>query len=168
MERDEDLRVGRFGFDERVHFVVEADEVARVVGMRVHVGVDLGCETEIARMKCARDPQCVIAIRASHVRVGEVRFPVRGQADELAAVESIERVDDEDIFKIVLIRQLYLVDEVGARLRFCFSSVDEVFPCGVLLDQHKVAVLTHVFVELEDAVERRFGRGGEESVGCVA
>lgn len=136
--------------------------------MRVHVGVDLGGETEIARMKCSHDPQRVIAICRAHIRICKVRLPANGQADEFAAVESVERVYDEDVFEIVLGREFHLIDQVGFRLRFTFRAIDEIFPLGILLNQNKVAMLTYVFVKLKDAVESRFGRGGEESVGGSA
>lgn len=168
LKGDEDLRFGRFGFDQRVDFVVEADEVRRVVGMRVHVGVDLGGETEIARLERAHDPQRVIAIRGAHIGIRKIRLPAGGQADEIAAIESVERIEDEDIFKLVLIRKFDLVDEVSVRLRFALRAVDEILPRGGLLDEDEISVLTHILIQLENTLGGRFGWDGEESVGGFA
>src|SRR5258706_7710828 len=120
------------------------------------------------RMKTLHDPEGIILIRRAYIWVRKAGFPACRQADKLAAVETVQRVDHEYIFKIIMAGQFDLIDEIGARLRFTIRAVDEILPCSILLDQHKIAMTAYVFEELKDTFSRKLWRRGKEAVRSTA
>lgn len=164
LKRHKDLRVGRLGFDLRVYFLVETDEVRRVVGKRVHVGVDLGGEAEVIRMERADDPQRVIGERRAHIGIGERRLPTCRQVFELASVQTVERVHHVDGVETVLSRQRLLPRNVASRFGFTVHAADKICPRDVVLEEDEVPVLAEVFEMIDRAQEVDFWRGGKEPV----
>ena len=119
----------------------------------------------MARMEGPHDPQRVVPVSVADIGVRETRLPACGQTEKVAAVESVERIEDKDVFQVVLPRQFDLVDDIGAGLGFALHAVDKILPGGILLKQYEVAVSADVLIGFYDARERNLRRGGEETIG---
>ena len=66
--------------------------------------------------KIAHHPQREVGKGFPQLWISETGVPSLRQAEELTAIEPIERVHDEDPFEVILLRQNGLIGEVGALL----------------------------------------------------
>ncbi len=153
LESDEDLRFGRFGFDQRVDAMVQADVVGGIFGVGVHIGVDLRSQPQVAGVELPHNPEGVVGKGRAYLRVGKTGFPTERQPHELAAVQSIQRVYHVNGLQTILYGQRHLVADVSALLRLAVYAVRKIVPGDRVLKKHEIGMLPQVFEVSKDAFQ---------------
>ena len=115
-------------------------------------------------MEHFHDPQGEVFIGTADIRIVKTGLPSKRQAAELAAVEAVQPIHNENGVQMILPRKRDLVDNVGSFLRCSVYRVDKIAPGDILLQKDKIGMAAQILIDFHHTVYGHFRRGGEKSI----